>query len=242
MKKTSVFPWTDYEESQLRRLLGMHPEWSDRTVVNQFMYHCPQQKHTGKAIRSKINTLRPNKCKSKWNAIAHTRLAQMVINKNTYEDMAAEFNTSVAAISHQIGRIKNLGMIQQTPGRQVNPHSRVCLEVSQAAAKPLPLCIKPTEQVKQLNIDFNQRDANTKAVTEASIAAHNKLSSSIRAIDLSVENLMSRPRTATEMRTTLAEQEQMWGGTTQELILNQVVQVVDRLAQLMNNTLQLLNS
>ena len=225
MKKTSVFPWTDYEESQLRRLLGTHPEWPDRTVVNQFMYHCPQQKHTSKAIRSKINTLRPNKCKSKWNAIAHTRLAQMVVNNNTYEDMANEFNTSTAAISHQIGRIKNLGLINKTPGRQIDAHERT--------AKPLPLCIKPTEQVKQLNFNLNQKSADA-------VAAHNKLSSSIRAIDLSVENLMSRPRTATEMRTTLAEAEQMWGGTTQELILNQVVQVVDHLAQIMNNTLQLI--
>ena len=92
--------------------------------------------------------------------------AQMIVNKNTYEDMAVEFNTSVAAITHQVHRIKNLGLIDKTPGRQVNLHNR-------NMTRPLPKCI---EQTKQLNIDFNQEDA---------VKQHNKLSSQIRAIDLS---------------------------------------------------------
>lgn len=222
MKKTSVFPWETNEVYHLKRLLEEHPEWSDSTVCNQFKYQCNFTKHTSKAIRSKINTLRPNKCKSKWNAIAHTKLAQMVINKNTYEEMAAEFNTSVAAIAHQVHRIKNLGLLKATPGRQVNAHNRV-------TTGPLPKCI---EQTKQLNLDFNQRDA---------VAKQNKLSAQIRNLDNSVAKLMQDncekligpeiPRTATEIG---------MGYNNQQRMLDNLLQVANNLTQVLNNTLQLM--
>ena len=228
MKKTSVFPWSKAETDWLVQSIKDHPDWRNAVRYHHFRKAMPNQLHTRKATASKINTLRPNIGKSKWNPKAHETLAQLVSYEVPRSEMATYFGVTEPAIAHQIHKIKNLGLLKATPGRQIDAHERT--------TKPLPLCIRPTEQVKQLNIDFNQRDADTKA----SIAAHNKLSSSIRAIDLSVENLMSKPRTATEMRTTLAEAEQMWGGTTQELILNQVVQVVDHLAQIMNNTLQLI--
>ena len=203
MKKTSVFPWTRVETDWLTQSIKNHPEWSNVTRYKQMKMVLPNMPHTRKATASKTNTLRPSSSKTKWTITTLEALAQLVTYEVPRSEMATYFNVTESAITHQLHRIKNLGLLKATPGRQIDAHERT--------TKPLSLCIRPTEQVKQLNIDFNQRDANTKAVTEASIAAHNKLSSSIRAIDLSVENLMSKPRTATEMRTTLAEAEQQWG-------------------------------
>lgn len=216
MKKTTVAPWSETETRHLSELLRAYPEYADRTICNQFRYYCPHHQHSEKAVRSKINTLRPNKCKSKWNAIAHTRLAQMIVNKNTYEDMAVEFNTSVAAITHQIHRIKNLGLIDKTPGRQVNLHNR-------NMTRPLPKCI---EQTKQLNIDFSQEDA---------IANVNKLSTQIRAIDTPVEDLMSQAKSRTRPATITEVNNCHWikQGTTQELVIHSIVQVLNKALDLL---------
>jgi hypothetical protein len=211
MKKIKSYPWTKQEEDWLRQSIKDHPEWSNATMYNQMKYALPYTEHTKKATASKINTLRPSRGKCKWNAKAHTTLAQQFVYGLDHESMADYFNVSVPAIGHQLHKLEKMGMIKRTPGRQVTAHERVI--------KPLPKCI---EQTKQLNIDFNQEVAN-----------QNKLAANIFAIDKSVEALMSKPRTATEMRTTLAEQDHLWSGTTQELIVHNIVNILGKVLKLL---------
>lgn len=226
MKKIKSFPWTKEEESWLKQAIKEHPEWSNATMYNQLKYACPYTQHTKKATASKLNTLRPSRGKCKWNATAHETLRQLYTYELPVKDMATYFNVTEPAIVHQLHKLEKMGKIKRTPGRQVTAHTRVVNApdvhgsvTGRFVAKGI---IQEPVEVTQLNIDFNQE-----------VAKQNDLAAKIFAIDKSVEALMSKPRTATEMRTTLAEQETMWAGTTRELIVHGVVGVLSKVLQLL---------